>query len=117
MSRRLAEALSLRVVYSTGSTYLILRVDEPHTKSRVNMCKPAKVSQRAARKAAAACLARQRHKTFVQSLQEQANELHVRSAPALAADALRSAQSIPVTVARSALILRGHRSDGSMRHC
>lgn len=45
------------------------------------MCKPAKVSQRAARKAAAACLARQRHKTFVQSLQEQANELHVRSAP------------------------------------
>eukprot|EP00962_Isochrysis_galbana_P015712 scaffold4500_cov113-Isochrysis_galbana.AAC.3 len=32
--------------------------------------KPPKVSQRAARKAAAACLARQRHKSFVNSLQD-----------------------------------------------
>jgi len=42
------------------------------------MCKPAKVTQRAARKAAAACLARQRHKSFVNSLQDQAAALQAR---------------------------------------
>lgn len=42
------------------------------------MCKPAKVSQRAARKAAAACLARQRHKTFVNGLHDQSESLKAR---------------------------------------
>jgi len=42
------------------------------------MCKPAKVSQRAARKAAAACLARQRHKTFVNGLHDQSEALKTR---------------------------------------
>eukprot|EP00967_Tisochrysis_lutea_P094116 scaffold136590_cov34-Tisochrysis_lutea.AAC.3 len=40
--------------------------------------KPPKVSQRAARKAAAACLARQRHKSFVNSLQETIEARKVR---------------------------------------
>merc|ERR1711920_697386 len=42
------------------------------------MCKPVKVSQRAARKAAAACLARQRHKTFVNGLHDQSEALKSR---------------------------------------